>query len=256
MKKILVDDIIETGIDRIFSKESCQKFEIVYYDDLAIENIPRYYNILLKPETIGPELYEKNAFFLFTPSKQPIEAKLNGIEYDLVKNIFEDNDLEEIFEKFDIEPFIGNVLNPNLTNYIFMELNKDPPIYLPAAILYDKFGNKTLTLSGNRYSKDTTYKSIVNHIAIEDRIEWLTEFAEDYLIVKKNQYYLNLKKMAEFGIQILDPIVNDGTNYYHVGEIGTHNNLEENLSLFFRAVVKVNSYDKIKKYFDLPIKNN
>ena len=41
--------------------------------------------------------------------------------------------------------------------------------------------------------------------------------------------------MAEFGIQILDPIVNDGTNYYHVGEIGTHNNLEENLSLFFRA---------------------
>lgn len=256
MKKILVDEIIETGIDRIFSKESCQKFEMIYSDELSIEKIPGYYNILLQPEKIGPQLYEKNAFFVFTASKQPVGSKSSGIEYDLVQNIFKDNDLEEIFEKFDVEPFIGNLFNPNLTDYIINELDNNRSILFPAAILYDKFGNKTLILSGNQYSQYTTYKSIINNLAIEDRVEWLSELAEDYLIVKKNQYHLNMKEMANFGIKILDPIIGKNYNYFHLGEIGKENNLEENLFLFFRAIINKNLNQEMKKYLDLPYKHD
>ena len=256
MKKILVDDIIDTGIENIFSKESRQKFDLVYYEDFSIENIPGYYNILLDSEKNIENLYEKNAFFLFSTAKQPFEAKYFGTKYNLIDNIFTDPDLEEIFTRFDVEPIIANIINPNLTDFVVNELNQETPIPLPAAILYDKFGSKTLILSGNHYSQTTIYQAIVNNLATEDRIEWLSGFSEEYLQVKKNQFYLNIKKMSEFGIQILTPLINEGKNYAHISDLynGKNNCLEKNLSIFFRTIIHTKLNEKEKKYLDLPYK--
>ena len=143
-----------------------------------------------------------------------------------------------INERFKIKTKLVNVCNSNLTDYLQKEFDdkKLKPVF-PQIVHYDYYSNPSLCLVGHQWNKDSIYNNLIDEIVLNDKINWLTDYAFNEFTISDNEYnYIDIKKMHKYGMIFLDKLVKEHNG---LPLAITHSNMKkkitkQNYYLFFK----------------------
>jgi hypothetical protein len=259
MDKLKVRNILDKGTN-FYDSDLNFPINKHFRNELEISKLPENYNLLIKSVPIKPNLYKKNAIVIYTVAEYPKGYDLlNLISYS-VSDFVKSNEIQNLFDKYDVEPFIANLELHDLDELILLEFPDENGLSLPIIRGYDKYGEESFEIP-THIERMNLSKYMANlyaiEFAVEELVDYISKNRSEFTFREDNKLKLDIEKLVNCDIKIFNKAFEIG----HISETIFYNKnldpiisdfeVEVGISNVIRSCITLMDQKELK-YFGLP----